>query len=465
MWSSIHHALLLVLVVSSSGAAQASAAIYQHYDIGSAKAYHFRTTENWAKDKHVRSSAKIQSVMEKMHPNGLFTAIVMPKTAMSIVGEHDGATVIPSYFFKNVEPDKDYAFVEGGFFIKPGRDDPHKNADKNVRLDVDQPLLPEAEIIRMGFWTVGRSSIKPGYVDPPKLDRPWYHKLTGDDGSYFYAAPSLKGDDSPKHRSIESSTPGGLASSNQPNERAAAMELPDKTRVVFAYNSGRPDGLRINEWQELVDMFTREYLGKSVGELTFTLNLDGGGSIYIGWVRNNECKVLALGGADGELPALPYSPPSSKKFRPIATMVKFELRSQTLRVQALFSPRVGIGAMTLQYTFSETLDKLIRDTMRWSKQVIEIFVDKNLDIGNILETACNYLSLDKIMEILYSWNDLYLETDTACAVKSDLLLDFKPVKDEPKGAILNVEYSFCLVSKMYKPDSKMLMQNANQDKF
>ncbi|KAK1957256.1 hypothetical protein LY78DRAFT_686356 [Colletotrichum sublineola] len=341
MWSPIHHALLLVLVVSSYGAAQANPPIYQHYDVGSAKAYHFRTTENWAEDKHVRRSAKIQSIMQKMHPNGLFTAVVMPKTAMSIVGERDGGTVIPSYFFKNVEPDKDYIFIEGGFFIKPARDDLNVNADKDLRLDVDQPLLPQAEITRMGYWPVGRSSIKPGYVNPPKLDRPWYHKLTGDDGSYFYAAPSLKGDNSfdytkhkqlryfidedRKHRTIESSTPGGLATSNQPNERAAAMELPDKTRVVFAYNSGRDDGLRIHEWQELIDTFTREYFNKGVSESTFTLNLDGGGSIYIGWVRNDECKVLALGGTQGKLPALPYSPPSGKKHRPIATMVKFEL--------------------------------------------------------------------------------------------------------------------------------------------
>ncbi|EFQ36793.1 hypothetical protein CGRA01v4_04131 [Colletotrichum graminicola] len=342
MWSPIQHAFLLVLLVSSYGAAQPSAPIYQHYDIGSAKAYHFRTTENWAKDNDVRGSAKIQSIMQKMHLNGLFTAVVMPKTAMSIVGEREGSTVIPSYFFKHVEPNKDYIFIDGGFFIKPARDDPKSNADKNLRLDVDKPLLSPAEISRMGYWTVGRSTIKPGYVEPPKADRPWYHKFTGDDGSYFYTAPSLKGDDSldytkhqqlryfldndRKHRSIESSTPGGLATSNQPNERAAAMELPDKTRVVFAYNSGRPEGLRIDEWQKLIDTFSREYLGKGVGESKFTLNLDGGGSIYIGWVRNNECKLLALGGIEGKLPALPYLPPSSKTHRPMATMVKFELQ-------------------------------------------------------------------------------------------------------------------------------------------
>ncbi|OAA61464.1 Intradiol ring-cleavage dioxygenase, core [Cordyceps fumosorosea ARSEF 2679] len=66
---------------------------------------------------------------------------------------------------------------------------------------------------------------------------------------------------------------------------------------------------------------------------------------------------------------------------------------------------------------------------------------------------------------LYPDDDPYLETDTACAVKDDLLLHFTPVENEPNGAVLEVEYDVNLLSKEYKPDSNMLMQNANQDKF
>lgn len=66
---------------------------------------------------------------------------------------------------------------------------------------------------------------------------------------------------------------------------------------------------------------------------------------------------------------------------------------------------------------------------------------------------------------LYPNDDPYLETDTVSAVKPDLLLDFKPVKDEPNGAVLDVEYNVNLLSKKYKPDNTMLMGNANQDKF
>jgi catechol 1,2-dioxygenase len=68
---------------------------------------------------------------------------------------------------------------------------------------------------------------------------------------------------------------------------------------------------------------------------------------------------------------------------------------------------------------------------------------------------------------LYPNDDPWLETDTVCAVKDDLLLEFKPVEKgkDPKGAVLDCEYDVRLLSKKYKPDSTMLMGNANQDSF
>jgi catechol 1,2-dioxygenase len=66
---------------------------------------------------------------------------------------------------------------------------------------------------------------------------------------------------------------------------------------------------------------------------------------------------------------------------------------------------------------------------------------------------------------LYPDDDPYLKTDTACAVKDDLLLHFTPVENEKNGAVLDVEYDIRLASKKYKPENTMLMSNANQDKF
>ncbi|CRK23525.1 hypothetical protein BN1723_013011, partial [Verticillium longisporum] len=62
-------------------------------------------------------------------------------------------------------------------------------------------------------------------------------------------------------------------------------------------------------------------------------------------------------------------------------------------------------------------------------------------------------------------DDPYLSTDTACAVKDDLLLDFKPLTGDRNGAVLDCEYNVTLASKKYKPEMTMLMGNANQDNF
>lgn len=65
---------------------------------------------------------------------------------------------------------------------------------------------------------------------------------------------------------------------------------------------------------------------------------------------------------------------------------------------------------------------------------------------------------------LYPNDDPWLETDTVCAVKDDLLLDFKPLQNDPKGAVLEVAYDVRLLSKKYKPDSTMLMANASGER-
>ncbi|EEY21993.1 catechol 1,2-dioxygenase [Verticillium alfalfae VaMs.102] len=66
---------------------------------------------------------------------------------------------------------------------------------------------------------------------------------------------------------------------------------------------------------------------------------------------------------------------------------------------------------------------------------------------------------------LYPRDDPYLSTDTACAVKDDLLLDFTPLTGDKNGAVLDCEYNVTLASKKYKPEMTMLMGNANQDNF
>ncbi|CAL3970535.1 unnamed protein product [Diplocarpon coronariae] len=67
---------------------------------------------------------------------------------------------------------------------------------------------------------------------------------------------------------------------------------------------------------------------------------------------------------------------------------------------------------------------------------------------------------------MYPNDDQYLATDTVCAVKDDLLLTFNEAEGEPKakGATLDCRYDVRLLSKKWKPESKMMMANAAGDK-
>ncbi|EKD16103.1 uncharacterized protein L3040_007807 [Drepanopeziza brunnea f. sp. 'multigermtubi'] len=66
---------------------------------------------------------------------------------------------------------------------------------------------------------------------------------------------------------------------------------------------------------------------------------------------------------------------------------------------------------------------------------------------------------------LYPRDDPWLATDTVCAVKEDLLLDFKEVEKGVYGdATLECEYTVRLLDRRHKPDSTMLMGNAAGEK-
>lgn len=76
-----------------------------------------------------------------------------------------------------------------------------------------------------------------------------------------------------------------------------------------------------------------------------------------------------------------------------------------------------------------------------------------------------YLDYVGVMVQFYFNDDLYFEIDIVCVVKDDLLLDFKFVKDEFNGVVLDVEYNVYLLLKKYKLDNMMFMLNVNQDNF
>jgi hypothetical protein len=116
--------------------------------------------------------------------------------------------------------------------------------------------------------------------------------------------------------------PGGIATVNQPNERAVVVLVGGGVKVACAYTSDRKNGMTINEMRDVVSAFLQEFTFVSgIENVKQGLNLDGGASIFIGWIKNGRLRVLASGGLGAN------QSPGAKdlagmKFRDVTTMVK-----------------------------------------------------------------------------------------------------------------------------------------------
>ncbi|EPE26289.1 hypothetical protein GLAREA_02201 [Glarea lozoyensis ATCC 20868] len=121
-------------------------------------------------------------------------------------------------------------------------------------------------------------------------------------------------------RSVFAHVPGGIATANQPNERLVLVTIGDGTRVVCSYTSSRDDGLRMNEIRDVIDTFLCNFLCLGIADVEQALNLDGGGSVFVGWVKNGKLKVLASGGLDRQVPGAKDA--TGMWFRDVTTMVK-----------------------------------------------------------------------------------------------------------------------------------------------
>jgi hypothetical protein len=127
-------------------------------------------------------------------------------------------------------------------------------------------------------------------------------------------------------RSVFAHIPGGVATVNERNERNVLIFVGGDVKVVCAYTSTRKLGMRINEMRDVIDQFLESFLSKRIGETEMALNLDGGASIFLGWVKNGKLRILATGGLDKQK-AVPYEP-ESVKFRDVTTMVKHVLEGE-----------------------------------------------------------------------------------------------------------------------------------------
>jgi hypothetical protein len=121
--------------------------------------------------------------------------------------------------------------------------------------------------------------------------------------------------------------PGGLCTVHEPNERNVLVIVDDGTKVAITYTSERLKGMTINDLRDLIDEFLKRFLRKSITQTQLALNLDGGGSLFMGWLKENgDMQVLAAGGAKKGEPTREYpQPASSSQLREIANIVKHVL--------------------------------------------------------------------------------------------------------------------------------------------
>lgn len=165
-----------------------------------------------------------------------------------------------------------------------------------------------------------------------------YKELRGDDGTFLWSGPSLKEPinlEEPrfqcwvkdtKRQSKYTKIPGGLSHANQPNERLALVQA-RQAKVVFAYTSRRRNGLTINQLRTVIDVFLRTYLdGRTIANTELALNLDGGGSVFVGYHSKGKTYHIVAGDqqADEAVP-LGLRDPAGLKFRAVANFVRHDL--------------------------------------------------------------------------------------------------------------------------------------------
>uniref|UniRef100_L7JR91 Phosphodiester glycosidase domain-containing protein n=1 Tax=Pyricularia oryzae (strain P131) TaxID=1143193 RepID=L7JR91_PYRO1 len=251
-----------------------NAAAYQKFplDENNAVVYQFYTADGWEHDPTLNNDARAKTMMQHMNPNGIFTAVVIPKSRMSIVGPSQGTQDPDEYARDNPAFETPYLIMNGGFFVVS------KSHDYFHVLPNGQPgkALPPGTY---EGWPVGPTSTTPNSFKIPSLYKDQYEMLKSDDGkSFLTTGPTLR------------------------------------TKAVG-----------INKMGALINLFLQSYLHKDLSDATVAINLDGGKSVILAYQEPGQpLRIIAQGyRKDKQIPGLtPYIPGSSRKF---PSMVKIEL--------------------------------------------------------------------------------------------------------------------------------------------
>ncbi|KAI6254220.1 hypothetical protein MCOR19_009270 [Pyricularia oryzae] len=301
-----------------------NAAAYQKFplDENNAVVYQFYTADGWEHDPTLNNDARAKTMMQHMNPNGIFTAVVIPKSRMSIVGPSQGTQAPDEYARDNPAFKTPYLIMNGGFFVVS------KSHDYFDLLPNGQPgkALPPGTY---EGWPVGPTSTTPNSFKIPSLYKDQYEILKSDDGkSFLTSGPSLKKvqveEDRFQHVPPYTKVPGGQATVINNNERLVLVQF-GAEKMVFTYTALRTKAVGINKMGALINLFLQSYLHKDLSDATVALNLDGGKSVVLAYQEPGQpLRIIAQGyRKDKQIPGLtPYIPGSSRKF---PSMVKIEL--------------------------------------------------------------------------------------------------------------------------------------------
>lgn len=349
---------------------------------GSAKSYHFYSSKGWQQDSAVQKNAKAKAVLSEMNKDGpgLFTAVVMSGAKTFCVGSSIGKSDLPDFVIKENSANnaQDCIYTNGGFFVT--------GKDNYLRAEHNGPVIADAGSLI--YFSVGSTSVTENTISAPQAHKDQYQKLVGEDGSFLECGPSLKkpldanakslqywakdGDgkkitnpvwkqatedttntghvvtwcdksqgwqivEKTKNengavgaemfvRTVFAHIPGGVATANEKNERLVTVMMADDLKIVFAYTSQRKNGVTINDMRDLINVFLGQYMASDLSKAQTAINLDGGASIFIGWMKNGVLSILAAGGLEGKQSEVPHSASQIEKFRDVTTLVKYALK-------------------------------------------------------------------------------------------------------------------------------------------
>ncbi|QBZ57619.1 hypothetical protein PoMZ_02551 [Pyricularia oryzae] len=299
-----------------------NAAAYQRFplDKNNAVVYQFHTIDGWEHDPILHNDARAKTMMQHMNPKGIFTAVVIPKSRMSIVGPSQG-TQSPDEYARNNPSKAPFLLMTGGFFVTRL----HKYFDVLPNGQPGKALPPGTYL----GWPVGPTSTTPNSFKIASLYKDQYEMLKSDDGkSFLTSGPSLKKlqveENRFQHVPPYDEVPGGQATVINPNERLVYVQF-GAEKMVFTYTSLRTRAVGINKMRALINLFLQTYLHKDISDATVALNLDGGKSVILAYQEPGQpLKLLAQGfRKEEQIPGLrPFPAGTSRTF---PTMVKIEL--------------------------------------------------------------------------------------------------------------------------------------------